>query len=358
MNNIDKEVRYFLNQLLNEFPKYNLTEEDKKAAQRGVTEYILQKLLRKKFRKQKLHIDTLKEFNAKIMAKVKAEKPIHFTIPFGGYKHFWNPSHPEPDWAEIFALRFLTEWVSPILATYKPGIVIDFISEDLIIPRMNNYPDNVLEKYSQVFSKLVSVYQQSLPNNFQINFFRVGDRYKKEEIIKEVEKLLPARWKKWKTYTDDIRELELKRSRRSVMWKGKKDLTFLSEQEKENRMIESRLIELAYYDIEAKQEFLGDYYIEDNRIGICFSFGLSPDNVTHWITLGSTYASTVDYWIGRGILEKTSKGFIPRIVSKEQYQKISNNITKIQTEFTELSSKNYRSIELINSEDWYSIFKL
>lgn len=119
-------------------------------------------------------------------------------------------------------------------------------------------------------------------------------------------------------------------------------------------MVESRLIELAYYDIEARPEFLGDYFTEDSRIGICFSFGLSPDNVTHWITLGSTYASAVDYWIGRGMLEKAEGRFIPRIVSKEQYQRVKDNLQTFQLEFKQLPSNNYQSIEVISSEDWDS----
>lgn len=355
MKNTESEVKEYLTQLLTVFPTYNLNGDDKKVVQRDVATFILQKLTRKKFRKQKLHPDTIQEFTTKIATKVKEDKPIHFTIPFGGYKHYWNPSHPDPDWAEIFTLRFLIEWVSPIITTYKPGVVIDFISEDLILPRMNNYPEDVLEKYSQAFSSLLDTYRQFLPKNLKINYFRVGDRYDKKAIIKEVEDLLPERWEKWNTYTSEEKEIELKRSKRAIMWNGNHDLANLSDEEKEKRMIESRLIELAYYDIEAKPNFLGDYYTEDNRIGICFSFGLSPDNVTHWITLGSTYASSVDYWIGRGILEKTQEGFIPRIISKEQYQKVKNSLQTTQIKFTELPAKNYQSIEIISSIDWHSI---
>lgn len=232
MNNTDNQIKEYLDGLLTIFPTYNLTEDDKKQVQRGLVEFVLQKLLRKKFRKQKLHPDTVKEFTDKITTRVKDSKPIHFTIPFGGYKHYWNPSHPEPDWAEVFTLRFLTEWIAPILASYKAGVVIEFISEDMILPRMNNYPDDALEKYSKAFSSLLEVYKKSLPRNFLINYFRVGDKYKKEAIMQQVEKLLPERWEKWDTYTDEEKEIELKRSRRSVMWDGKKDLTKLSDKEK------------------------------------------------------------------------------------------------------------------------------
>ncbi len=343
----------YLNKLLTTFQPYNLTDEDQKVLDRDKVDFILQKLFRKKFRKQKLHSDTIKEFKDKITTKVNQNQPIYFTIPFGGYKHYWNPSHPEPDWAELFSLKFLTDWVSPILAVYEPGVVIEFVSEDMILPRMNNYPDQALEKYSEAFSTLLSVYRKSLPANLNIKYFRVGDKCNKEEIIEQVEKLLPERWQKWQTYTEDQKELELKRSRRSVFWNGKDDLTVLSEADKDKKMIESRLIELAYYDVEARAEFLGDYFTEDNRLGICFSFGLSPDNVSRWITLGSTYASAVDFWIGRGILEKTMDGFTPRIISKEQYQKIKDKLKIFDFKFDQLTLKNYQSVEIVD-KDYFS----
>lgn len=341
--------------MLSVFPTYVLTDEDTKTISRGLSDFILKKLLRKKFRKQKLHPDTVSEFTTKITNRIKENRPIHFCIPFGGYKHFWNPSHPNPDWAEVFTLRFLSEWVSPVLASYKPGVVIEFISEDMILPRMNNYPEDALEEYSKTFSSLLDNQRKILPTNLAINYFRVGDKYDKNSIISEVEKLLPERWDKWNTYTDETKEIELKRSKRSVMWKGKKDITHLSEAEKEKITIESRLIELAYYDVEARPEFLGNYFTDENRIGVCFSFGLSPDNSTHWITLGSTYASSVDYWIGRGILEKTDSGFVPRIVSKEQYQKIKEKVQVNQLVLPQLSSKNYQSVDLVDSKDWISL---
>jgi len=356
MNDGNKQLKDYLKGLFTNFQPYNITDDDRKIIQKSHVNFIVQKLLRKKFRKQHLHPETIKEFTDKITNKLKENKPIHFTIPFGGYKHFWNTSYPEPDWAEVFTLKFLTDWVMPILVSYKPGVIIDFISEDIILPRMNNYPDDALEKYSQIFSSLLDIYKKSLPKNFIINFFRVGDKCNKKNFIQKVENLLPERWEKWTTYTSQQKDIELKRSRRSVMWKGKDDLTTLSQRDKDKRIIESRLIELAYYDVEADPEVLGDYLTGDNRIGICFSFGLSPDNATHWIALGSTYASVVDFWIGRGILEKTSNGFMPRIVSGGQYQKIKDSLQIYQLEFNCLPSKNYQIIEAISSEDWNNRF--
>ncbi len=354
MSTSNKQLRVteYLTSFFAELQEYLPSDDEKKLISRDVQSFTIQKLFRKKYRKQKLHPSTIEEITKKIAASYADHKPFHFTIPWGGYKHFWNPSHPEPDWAEVFTLRFLTEWVAPVLSVYKPGVIFEFISEDMILPRMNNYPDEVLEQYAKGFSHLLETYRKNVPKNLEIRYFRVGEKYDKEKMVQEVERALPKSWENWDTYTHEQKEIELKRSRRSVMWKGREDLTGLSDSEKEKRMIESRLIELAYYDVEAKPEFLGNYFSVDNHIGICFSFGLSPDNVDHWITLGSTYASSVDYWIGRGILEERDDSFMPRIVSKEQYEKIKENKETLEVTFEPLPFKNFQTIDIITAKNW------
>ncbi len=350
MNKQDLEA--YLKDLFAVFVPYVLTEDEKKIVTRDLQTFIIQKLFRKRFRKQKVFPNAIADITNKVALSLKEYRPLHFTVPFGGYKHFWNPSHPEPDWAELFTMKFLTEWVSPILTVHEPGVIIEYISEDLILPRMNNYPEEALENYAKSFRLLLDSYKKYIPKNLDIRFFRVGDKYDKEKIVKEVEKMLPESWRKWETYSQEQKDIELKRSKRSVMWKGREDLTGLSDEAKQKRMIESRLIELAYYSVEAKPEFLGNYFMEDNHVGICFSYGLSPDNSDHWLTLGSTYASTVDYWIGRGILEERDGNFIPRIASKEQYHKIKESLKTVETHFDLLSLKNYQSIEIIDEKDW------
>lgn len=347
----DKVVEDYLKDLITKFDSYSFKEEENG----DLGKFITQKLLRKKFRKQKVHENTASDISKKVFSSLEKNIPFHFVIPFGGYKHFWNPSHPEPDWAEIFTLKFFTDWVSPILSVHKPGAIIEFISEDLILTTMNNYPEKSLNKYSEIFSHLIATFQKYSPENLEYRFFRMKDKYDQKKIIEEVEKLLPERWKNWEKYSDQEKGAELKRSRRSVFWKGDMDLTKLTNREKEKKIIESRLIQLAFYDVEARPEFLGDYFMRENHVPICFSFGLSPDNIDNWIRLGSTYASTVDYWVGRGILEESKGGFVNRIVSKKQYKKIKDKLKKVDLSDDVSPFNNYKLIEIIKDQDWIQI---
>ena len=146
--------------------------------------------------------------------------------------------------------------------------------------------------------------------------------------------------------SDDQKSQELHRSTRSIMWNGEKDLTSLSEKEKYQRIIESRQIELTYYEVEAKPEFLGSYLYEDNHICICFSFGLSSDNASEDLSLASNFGSIVDFWIGRGILEYKNGRFIPKTVSKNQYQELKPSLKEIEINPQLLPFKNFQQIEV------------
>lgn len=345
-----QSVLVYLQQLFTEIKPYQLTNDEQKKVQHNKTAFLIEKITRKKFRKHTLTPETLKSVSMKVNSSVVHGKPIHFVIPFGGYKHFWNVSHPEPDWAELFNFRYLTEFVAPILTVYEPGVIIEYMSEDMILNRMNNYPFSALEKYSKVFSELISWYSKLLPENLQFRFFRVGDRVDKKALIAEVEKLLPEKRKDFDQLSAKAKDQELHRSKRSIFWKGEEDWSHLTETEKQNKIIESRLIELTYYDTEARPEFLGEYLSNDDHICLLFSFGTTHDNDTFQdLTIGSSSGSVVDHWIGRGIIVKHSDSFIPTIISRNQYAEIKEKLEIVHTtDF--LHYKNYQQIE-VQTED-------
>ncbi|QQG44594.1 MAG: hypothetical protein HYW86_01635 [Candidatus Roizmanbacteria bacterium] len=342
---MDKIVNDYLNNCFQINP-YQLTEDDQNIFKQDKSLFIQKKIARKRFRKQKMSDNLKKQIKKKVDLSLRENRSLHFTIPFGGYKHFWNPSHPEPDWAEIFNLLFLTEYTSPILAVHKPGVIVEYISEDIILSRMDNYPKKSLDIYSEKFRKLLEWFSKYIPSNLQFRYNRLADKLDQTKIIAQIEKILPERRKAFDKLSETEKSKELHRSYRSLMWKGEKDLTSLSEKEKQDRIIESRLIELAYYEIEAQPECIGDYLGGDNHICIDFSFGLSPDNVFRDLTLGSTFSSTVDYWIGRGILEYRNNKLTPRILSKKQYEQVEKDLKKIEIKPALLPFQNYSFIEI------------
>ena len=309
-------------------------------------EWITGMLLRKKFRKTKIFEQTQRDILKKVILSIKEKKPLHFIILFGGYKHFWNPSYPEIDWAEFFNLDFMSKFCAPVLSVHEPGVILDYGSEDVIVTLMDNYPEVDLDKYSESFEKLIEFYLKYMPDNFKINYVRTGEKYDSEKLKAKIKEKLSEKKKDWEKLSREEKEKSLHRSYRSIMWDGKEDWTGLSDVEKEEKVKESKIIEDTFYEVEA--EFLGDYFTGDNRIPIVLSWGLTDENIDHWLTLGSTYSSVVDFWIGRGIVEDKGERFIPRIVSREQYNSIKAKLTKAKFDLVPL--KNFQYLEVYNGE--------
>lgn len=338
------DIADYLRNLMSSFPKYILTDTDKKViSDEDKADWIVRVLLRKGFRKAEVAESTRQDIRKKVLMSVKEARPLHFVILFGGYKHFWNSSYPEVDWAELFNLNFMSELFAPILEMHKTGVILDYGSEDIIITMMDNYPKTALDRYAESFSELLKLYLKHCPSNFKINYVRTGKMYDSEKLKAKVKERLPQKLKDFESLTKEEQEKHLHRSYHSVLWKGEEDWTTLSEKDRKNRIVESKVIEDTFYEVEAG--FLGDYFTGDNRVPLVLSWGLSDENIDHWLTLGSTHASTVDFWIGRGILEDRGDGhFVQRVLSQKQYDAVKTKLRTIETAF--MQARNLKSIEV------------
>ncbi len=341
----NKDVNQYLNNIFQKVPS-NLLRDTRPNL--DLTKYIFDKLIRKKFRRRKLGQQSGDNLYQKVKTSVLNNEPLYLSVFFGGYKHFWNPSFPQPDWAELFSLRYMIDYVLPVLTVYRPGVIIEYVSEDIILSRMNNYPIIDLNKYNQEFHEIINMFNSISPINLKFRFLRIADKFTREEIVSNVEKLLPERLTTFNNLTLEEKDRELKRSRRSYMWKGEIDYSLLAEGEKEQKLSESRQIELGYYEVEAYPKYFGEY-IASNKIPILTSFGLSSDNVYDDLTIGSTYGSIVDFWIGRGILEVHKNKFVPNIISKNQYQKAKSNLQIVKIDNPIIDFINFKTIEVLNA---------
>lgn len=339
----EKTVADYINGRLTKFNNYQLTDNDKIFIERyGKAEFIVKRLLLKDFRKSKVHEDTRNAIRQKVLMSMEKNIPIYLIVCFGGYKHFWNSSYPEVDWAEFFNLKFMEEIVAPILAIHEHGVILDYESEDVIIPWMDNYKENDNDEYADSFRKLIGVCSRIYPKNFKINYVRSQEQYDTKLLLKGIEERLPQKIKEWENLSEEEKQKRLKRSPKSVKWLGREDLTRLSEEEKIKRIQMSKMLNELYYEVDFL--FRKEYFEGENHIPLVLSWGLSDENVGHWVVIGSTRASQVDFWIGRGILEYRNGKFIERVVSHRQYEKIKGNLKKIRIDLIPL--KNFTDIEI------------
>jgi len=61
-------------------------------------------------------------------------------VPFGGYKSPASPEFPWAGWAELFAVAGLSAIVAPICEFHPAGAVVEFSSDELIVPRLTGTP--------------------------------------------------------------------------------------------------------------------------------------------------------------------------------------------------------------------------
>jgi hypothetical protein len=327
-----------------DFPDYELTLNDKKQLKYwGKPLWIANKLFVKEFRKAAVHEDTKKDIMQKVTLSVVKDIPIYLIIAFGGYKHFWNPSYPEVDFAELFNLRFMSEYVAPILKVHEPGVILDYESEDVIITWMDNYPRRDIDAYAKSLRELMGIYSRSAPKNFKVSLVRSQEQVDEGKLKARVGELLPNTVKEWASLPDEEIEYRLHRSPNNIMWKGEADWSGLSEEEKTKKIRESKMVNETYYaaDFEVRES----YFSGGNHIPLVLSWGLSKENIAHWLTLGSTRSSTVDFWSGHGVLEIKDGRAIERVVSHKQYDSIKDKLVTVDA-FKDSPLKNLKSLEV------------
>lgn len=282
--------------------------------------FIFQKLTRKKFRKKKLWSESIDDIKTRIHNSVTMNKPINLIIPFGGYKHFRN-QQDTINRAEFFHIISMIDYVRPVLEAYEPGVHIEFVSEDIILPYMNWYTTASLENYNASFKSLLSFLALYFPRNLNITYKRVSDMVNKELMIARVFEVAKEKevWRESLSHDEKVNNLH--RSKRSVIDFDIQSFASIDLDDSSHQVIQSRLLELAFYDVEAEDVWLWNYYIENDKIMMLFSFGTTDDNVFDNLTIWSLSNSRVDFWIGKWLLEyRREDKIIPRIVSHQQYK--------------------------------------
>lgn len=312
----------------------------------NIAEYILNKLLRKKYRKKSIGEESKKDIYERIQNSIFQNAPIHLIIPFGWYKHFWNKRN-QPDWAEFFHIINMVSYLHSILETYTPWVIIEYVSEDLILPAMNWYKVEDLNHYTDRFRSLMGFMDSYLPTNLQVKYTRLSDVCNASEVIEKVYEHMNTKIARRNSLDKAEKIVNLHRSVRSVIWFDG-DVWSLNLDDTSDPVIKSRLLELSFYDIEADEICIGDYYMSDNKIMLLFSFGVTPDNIFDGLTIWSLYNSIVDFRIWKWIVEYNGTDFIPRILSRKQYEGLDK--LKINIFESWISLEGFENIEVFGGK--------
>lgn len=159
-----------LKNLLEQCSVHELTQEENAFIQdRGLENFLYDCIVSPQFKKWNISPTVETRVKDAIHFNITSSQPLHFVLPFGGYKLWHDPVYCEVSWSEFFAVAFYTQYLAPMLASYLPGVVFSFITDDSIIDSMDEVPKSDIEKYFRSFNDLLSSFAGYFPENLKFS---------------------------------------------------------------------------------------------------------------------------------------------------------------------------------------------
>lgn len=299
----------FITNYIKDFLPYELTTEDKKIIEfEGISEYIYRKFTSSKFRASKVDDVYNKVLKTNIAYCVENEIPIIVNYGFGGTKNPHTPYAPHIDWAEVFNVFFLREYLKPIAAAYNPGVVLEYFSVALFQEFVNFIPQEDTNTYEKEFKALVEFANNFYPKNLAVKYSSLEDTHDKQEIIEFMKKDVERRRKEWDKQSQDVIDTKLMRAERNA--KINSD---------EPDFMEKRLHSALAHDAFGPEEW-ATIPVKWNNPDV---IALGNNYTEGWaIRVKSAPGSIINFWAGTGILEKKGNSFLPKTLSSKQYSEL------------------------------------
>jgi len=292
-------IEYKLNELKSTEKVGSFSSQDE------LSDFICKTILSKKFRKLSISTEYIEHIRQVVNESIENNLPIKFSFTFGGYKLWRLEEAPEVDWAELFTLMYYTKWLKPITEVYIPGVIFDFVSDDIIVERMNNIPKKDTESYRISFEKLIKFLEKYIPVNIKFTFTPVSSLYTPEEFEKDL--------------VDKIEKKKIEFSGLPVLDNNNRQMVELNvklslEQEKDLFWKEKTiLLREAYYCVSKRRLY-------DRAKDKIFVWTSSKKD-GKCIAVGTTKTSIVKFWVGVGVLKKNENKYIEYVLSPNQIEK-------------------------------------
>lgn len=315
---------------------------------------FLSRLLSAKFSGNKQSDSMIALALDKLIYSFKNKKPIIFVFGFGGYKNYNSLSFPEVDYSELFHMKYMTEYLWPIITTYKYSVIFEYESEEVSI-QFNNVPQKTTDKYTISFKKLLSYFVKKVEklNGIKLDYKLViaRDMYNPKDLYKKMKEYYSTMLDEFNKLSKEEKDVWIKRARTNFLVKGSEDYSNLSDTELNNKIIEARVNNECF--LAADYDLRVDFWERSNAISLFGTWGKTPcasptDGGLH---LKSTRFSNTDFWIGTGVfkLDENSNILQELILSQTQYNDKKNEIKFLESSNEELKqiSNNFNSFPYI-----------
>src|SRR3989344_1552307 len=130
---------------------------------------------------------------------------------------------------ELFSFVYFFKYLSLILKVYKPGVNFQFSIDDIIIEKLINVPIEETNHYIKSFEKLLDIFRQYFPHNFNVTTHRISNLYPdRNEFNTELEKSFINAKKDFENKNDKEKNDAIKRSALNIKWDGVQNWTNFS----------------------------------------------------------------------------------------------------------------------------------
>lgn len=302
---------------------------------------FLSRLLSAKFSGRKQSDSMIELTLDKLIYSFLNKQPIIFVFGFGGYKNYNSPSFPEVDYAELFSMKYMTEFLWPIITTYKYGVKFEYESEEISI-QFNNVPQETTDKYTLSFTKLLNYFIKKVEeqNGIKLDYKLVIARnmYAPKNLYKKMEEYYPSMLEEFNNLSNEEKEVWIKRARTNFLIKGNNDYSNLSIDELNNKFIEARVNNECF--LAADYDLRIDFWERPNAISLFGTWGKTPcaSPTDLGLHLKSTRSSNTDFWIGTGVfkLDENNSILEELILSHTQYNDKKDSIKFLESDNDEL----------------------
>ncbi|MES2225780.1 MAG: hypothetical protein V4480_03155 [Patescibacteria group bacterium] len=320
--------------------RYELSPAEQKEIEgAGLPAFLKRQLTRKAFRRWKLPEAAEQRIDTAIAHCIEKNKPITFRYRFGGYKLWRLPSSPEVDWAEFFTFVHYSRYLAPIAAAHKPGVRMIFASDDVFVERLDNIGKDKTEAYYRSFQALLDEFRKYFPENFSMDVLKHSSLYEKpEDLEKEFEEKMIQMTNAWEDKPEEARQSDLATSTLNIRWDGVEDLTSLSDEEKQRKIVTSAIMHDALVALPTIRSFTAD------NPGIISVFSFPFPSL---IAIGTTKTSIAKFWVGTGVLEQKDGHYYDRVLTPGQAEQISEAPHQ-EIAVDLIPFKNFSSVRIFN----------
>ena len=260
-------------------------------AGRELPDLAARRLLAKKFRKSPVDTQLVDRITRTVSHCLAVGAPLRLFVPFGGYKSPASPEFPLAGWAELFAVAGLSAVLAPICEFHPPGAILEFSSDELIVPRLTGAPRPVLDTYRADFDRILALARPYLPANLGLRQTSLRDAYDGAELTRMIGDLgrrLAGGWFPGLPRQQQERLLRSAASNRFPAPPG----TPTPVAELRRTVCEHQAF------LQVDDQCRSATFTDPGTIPVALRRGLAG-----WLHLGSNHRSATQFWIGFGVVD-------------------------------------------------------